>query len=481
MGNLCSRLTFFSDFDDNLSFDDILFPPTLGPSSTVAPGETPRLDITRFRTLPRHSGAVTAVAFSPDGQHLATADTCHLRIWNPATGECEVGPLPGQCGLIYAIAWSPNGSEIATGGADGTIRVWSLHPAAEGGGAGGAGMEPLPGHTKWVTSVAWSPCGDTLASGSEDCTLRLWSRLPATGAAGAAGGWAAHGAPLRHGAIVSSVGFSPDGRAVVSASGHRSGDCARLFQKVRLWSAASARPIRAAPGPEPSSPADAGTDSAVAAADPSAAGPRRWRGGAYQPLPDGSGVGDDERDAEECSDAACGLQHWGPALLLRAGPPGSAPGPGGGRLIRWLRASVTATATARKLSSPPLTGPVTSVAFGRLAAAADASGGEGGGGGRGRGGALVAAWTQDEDVLVGLPFPFCVAAGEAERGGGGGGAAVAAAAAGRGGGVGEGEWRTALPVMAWQSHSMPVLAAAFCPAGRLLASAVALPPRTPPH
>src|SRR5450759_2648122 len=74
--------------------------------------------------------------------------------------------LEGHEGVVSSVAWSPDGQILASGSEDQTIRLWNPYE--------GQLLKTLHGHSAPVTSVAWSPDGQILASGSEDQTIRLW-------------------------------------------------------------------------------------------------------------------------------------------------------------------------------------------------------------------------------------------------------------------------------------------------------------------
>ncbi len=162
-----------------------------------------------------HTGSVNSIAFSPDGNTIASGSSENdrtIRLWDANTGR-HLRTLRHTDGVL-SVAFSPDGNTIASGSWDETIRLWDADTGTE--------LRALAGHTSYVYSVAFSPDGNTLASGSRDKTVRLWDAN--TGR---------HLRTLRHTNYVGSVSFSPDGNTLASA-----GDA------VRLWDANTGRHLR---------------------------------------------------------------------------------------------------------------------------------------------------------------------------------------------------------------------------------------------
>jgi WD40 repeat protein/serine/threonine protein kinase len=162
-----------------------------------------------------HAGPITSVAYSPDGQRLASASgDGSLRIWNALTGQEDV-VIEGHADSVQSVAFSPDGRQLASAGFDTTVKIWDARTGQE--------RHALRGHTSSVQSLAFSPDGRRLASGGIDRTVRIWDvrtgkeSLALSGIAGE----------------IRSVAFSPDSRRVA---------CASYDRMTRIWDADTGQP-----------------------------------------------------------------------------------------------------------------------------------------------------------------------------------------------------------------------------------------------
>src|SRR5207302_268951 len=101
--------------------------------------------------------AVNAVAFSPDGKQLAAglANNAVLHFDLGAKDFKPVKTLTGHTGAVSALAFTPSGSQLLSASADKTVQVWDLP-----GGTAKAKLE----HGATVTGLALSKDGKQVAS-----------------------------------------------------------------------------------------------------------------------------------------------------------------------------------------------------------------------------------------------------------------------------------------------------------------------------
>ena len=157
-------------------------------------------DISLEKTLEGHSDSVNSVAYSPDGQTLASGSNDEtIKVWNVKTGNL-LQTLKGHSELVYSVAYSPDGQTLASGSYDNTIKLWDINT--------GNLLQTLTGHSDWVRSVAYSPDGQTLASGSNDETIKLWNVNTGSLLQTLEG----------HSYWVKSLAYSPDGQTLASGS-----------------------------------------------------------------------------------------------------------------------------------------------------------------------------------------------------------------------------------------------------------------------
>jgi WD40 repeat protein len=159
---------------------------------------------------------VQALAFSPNGQYLATASVNNnqAQIWEfrrcnaEGTVPCPYGPAMQHRMRVMDIRFSPFGDSVVTASRDNWVNIWDMANLSaptwsfpHSAGAAAAAFSPdgkrvvsvsyedaylwnaangeeicrLEGHTQAVRDASFSPDGSRVVTASEDQTVRFWN------------------------------------------------------------------------------------------------------------------------------------------------------------------------------------------------------------------------------------------------------------------------------------------------------------------
>jgi WD40 repeat protein/serine/threonine protein kinase len=147
-----------------------------------------------LHTFAGHEHHSIPVAFSRDGQRLATGDWRDgLKFWDLETG-LSIRTFLAHRHPISALAFSPDGESLASASFDRTVKMSDSRTDKL--------LYTLDSHTGNVLSVAFSPNGRRLASAGEDKTVRIWDTTTGREVLGLRG----------HTSRCGCVAFSPDGQ-----------------------------------------------------------------------------------------------------------------------------------------------------------------------------------------------------------------------------------------------------------------------------
>lgn len=124
----------------------------------------PNADAVRLVVQIDH-GPAMALAFSPDGRLLATAQPRALVLWDVATRR-EIRRLVGHTDLVNDLVFSSDGRFLATASDDATARLWEV--------ATGTEVKHFSRSKEVMRAVALAPDGQRLAAADKVGSVCVW-------------------------------------------------------------------------------------------------------------------------------------------------------------------------------------------------------------------------------------------------------------------------------------------------------------------
>ncbi|MEG4233578.1 serine/threonine-protein kinase [Microcoleus sp. Pol11C3] len=191
------------------------------PATNPSPPPQPTHNWQCIHTLTGHKNLIFSVAFSPNGEVIASgSDDKTIKLWQVQDGQ-EIVTLAGHANSVHTVVFSPDGKILASSSHDKTIKFWRMKDGQE--------IRTLSGHSNSVYGLAFSPDGATVASSSWDKTIKLWR--------------VKDGEEIRtlsgHINLVYFVAFSPDGETIASSSWDRT---------IKIWRVKDGKLIRTLTG-----------------------------------------------------------------------------------------------------------------------------------------------------------------------------------------------------------------------------------------
>lgn len=121
-------------------------------------------------TLLGQDGPIGCLAFTPDGETLASSSPFNSLVLWDVPGRALKAKLSGHKDKVLAIAFSPDGQMLASVSSDRTLRLWNAQS--------GKAQTVYVGHTDDIRTLAFSPDGALIATGGSDRTVKLWNARP---------------------------------------------------------------------------------------------------------------------------------------------------------------------------------------------------------------------------------------------------------------------------------------------------------------
>jgi WD40 repeat protein len=134
-----------------------------GPSRIVKIWSTKTGEL--LHKIKKHTDWVTAIAFSPNGQMLATADrNGGISIWDPDSAQ-ELFTLAGHKSAVTALSWRGDSKLLASSSEDGTVKLWEMDEGKQ--------FKSWTPHGTGALSVSYAHDGNLVTCG-RDNSITLW-------------------------------------------------------------------------------------------------------------------------------------------------------------------------------------------------------------------------------------------------------------------------------------------------------------------
>jgi WD40 repeat protein len=125
-------------------------------------------ELSPSHTLTVSTASISALAFSPDGAHLAAGSAAgKIIVYKSDTWEVATDRWSAHTARVLSVAWNRAGTHAASGGLDTHVHVWSLAQP-------GSRVRAANAHKDGVYGVAWVG-EDRVASTGGDAAVKVWA------------------------------------------------------------------------------------------------------------------------------------------------------------------------------------------------------------------------------------------------------------------------------------------------------------------